>query len=183
MVAGLGFGYLFLRHRIAAAILAPFAKDYAITLSYAGVGGGALMILIEHLVLGLAVAGAGFLGWYAIDAWRHLRSLVDRFRPRAPAAPGLATPSDSGSPAAQAAPSPGAPGPSMPPPPMWSAPPPNPIAAVAVPNRGRIPRDYTPSYVPPPYGYPPVRFQCPYCAWVEARYDSGRFTCTRCGRP
>src|SRR5437899_2522427 len=66
--------------------------------------------------------------------------------------------------------------------PMWSAPPPNPIAAVAVPNRGRIPRDYTPSYVPPPYGYPPVRFQCPYCAWVEARYDSGRFTCTRCGR-
>ena len=47
-----------------------------------------------------------------------------------------------------------------------SAPPPNPIAtAVAVPNRGRIPRDYTPSYVPPPYGYPPVRFQCPYCAY------------------
>ena len=182
MVAGLGFGYLFLRHGIGAAILAHFVNDYAITLSYEGVGGEALMILIELLVLGLAVAGAGFLGWYAIDAWRHLRSLVDRFRPRAPAAPVPATPSDYGSPAAQAAPSPGAPGPSMPPPPMWSAPPPNPIAAVAVPNRGRIPRDYTPSYVPPPYGYPPVRFQCPYCAWVEARYDSGRFTCTRCGR-
>src|SRR5205807_4352925 len=144
MVAGLGFGYLFLRHGIGAAILAHFVNDYAITLSYEGVGGEALMILIELLVLGLAVAGAGFLGWYAIDAWRHLRSLVDRFRPRAPAAPVPATPSDYGSPAAQAAPSPGAPGPSMPPPPMWSAPPPNPIAAVAVPNRGRIPRDYTP---------------------------------------
>jgi ribosomal protein S27AE len=36
--------------------------------------------------------------------------------------------------------------------------------------------------VPPPYGYPPVRFQCPYCGWVEARYESSRFTCTRCGR-
>src|SRR5436309_1765493 len=65
---------------------------------------------------------------------------------------------------------------------MWSAtrsvgPP-----AVAVRNASRIAREYTASYVPPPYGYPPVRFQCPYCAWVEAKYDAGRFTCTRCGR-
>src|SRR2546425_1096554 len=182
MVAGLGFGYLFLRHGIGAAILAHFVNDYAATLSYEGVGGEALLIVIELMVLGLAVAGAGFLGWYAIDAWRHLRSLVDRFRPRAPAAPVPVPPPDYGSPVLQATASAGAPGPSVPPTQMWSAPPPNPTAAVAVPNRGRIPRDYTPSYVPPPYGYPPVRFQCPYCAWVEARYDSGRFTCTRCGR-
>src|SRR5437879_4192543 len=182
MVAGLGFGYLFLRHGIGAAILAHFVNDYAITLSYEGVGGEALMILIELLVLGLAVAGAGFLGWYAIDAWRHLRSLVDRFRPRAPAAPVPATPSDYGSPAPQAALSPGAPGPSMPPPPMWSAPPPHPIAAVAVPNRGRIPRDYTPSYVRPPYGHPPVRFQCPYRAWVEAPDDSAPVPGPPCAR-
>ena len=181
-VAGLGFGYLFLRHGIGVAILAHFINDYAFMVYFEGVGGQALLILINLMVIGLAVAGSGFFAWYAIDAWRHLRSLVDRFRPRAPAAPVPATPSGYGSPAPEAALSPGAPGPSMPPPPMWSAPPPNPIAAVAVPNRGRIPRDYTPSYVPPPYGYPPVRFQCPYCAWVEARYDSGRFTCTRCGR-
>src|SRR5207245_3280729 len=62
MVAGLGFGYLFLRHGIGAAILAHFVNDYAIPLSYEGVGGEALMILIDLLVLGLAVAGSGFLG-------------------------------------------------------------------------------------------------------------------------
>src|SRR5712691_3401989 len=180
-VAGLGFGYLFLRHGIGVAILAHFVNDYAFMLYFEGVGGQALLILINLIVIGLAVAGSGFFAWYAIDAWRHLRSLIDRFRPRAPAAPVPAPPPDYGSAVPQAAASPGAPGPSMPPH-MWSAPPPNPIAAVAVPNRSRIPRDYTPSYVPPPYGYPPVRFQCPYCAWVEARYDSGRFTCTRCGR-
>src|SRR5207247_1726783 len=63
----------------------------------------------------------------------------------------------------------------------------SPSLAVASPGAafrdpGRIPREYTPSFTPPPYGYPPVRFQCPFCGWVEARYDSGRFTCTRCGR-
>ena len=65
---------------------------------------------------------------------------------------------------------------------MWPATPSAGPPAVAVRNPSRIPREYTPSYVPPPYGYPPVRFQCPYCAWVEAKYDAGHFTCTRCGR-
>ena len=61
-------------------------------------------------------------------------------------------------------------------------PPSNPMSVTTVRESGRIPRDYTPTYVPPPYGYPPVRFQCPSCGWVEARYDAGHFTCTRCGR-
>jgi len=56
------------------------------------------------------------------------------------------------------------------------------MSVTTVRESGRIPRDYTPTYVPPPYGYPPVRFQCPSCGWVEARYDAGHFTCTRCGR-
>jgi Type II CAAX prenyl endopeptidase Rce1-like len=182
MVAGLGFGYLFLRHGIGAAILAHFVNDYALSLSYENVGGDALAILIELLVFGLAVAGAGFFAWYAIDAWTHFSALVARFRPPSHAGP-TATPPLTYAPAIpQPMPSPPAPGPTMPPPQLW---PPNPAGlgtATAVRNPGRIPREYTPTYVPPPYGYPPVRFQCPYCGWVEARYDSGRFTCTRCGR-
>src|SRR5207253_2734104 len=110
MVAGLGFGYLFLRHGVGAAILAHFVNDYALSLAYEGIGGVGLEALISLVFIGLAIAGAGFL------------------------------------------------------------------------DPGRIPREYTPSFTPPPYGYPPVRFQCPFCGWVEARYDSGRFTCTRCGR-
>src|SRR5439155_19662792 len=109
MVAGLGFGYMFIPHGIVAAVLAHFMNDYVITLSYEVVGGAAFMILIELLVLGLAGAGAGFLGWYAIDAWRHLRSLVNRFRPRAPAAPVPAPPLDYGLPVPQSIASPGAP--------------------------------------------------------------------------
>src|SRR5881409_559548 len=106
MVAGLGFGYLFLRHGIGAAILAHFVNDYAATLSYEGVGGEALLIVIELMVLGLAVAGAGFLGWYAIDAWRHLRTLIERFRPpvRAVAVPGPSAPYLSAMPQPTAAP-------------------------------------------------------------------------------
>src|SRR5207247_9114459 len=75
------------------------------------------------------------------------------------------------------------PPPGQPPPPtqVWSMTPSVGPPAVAVRNASRIPREYTPSYVPPPYGYPPVRFQCPYCAWVEAKYAAGRFACPRCG--
>ena len=180
MVAGLGFGYLFLRHGVGAGILAHFVNDYALSLSYEGIGGVGLEVVLTLLFLGLAIAGAGFLAWYAIDAWRHLSTLLARFRPptRAPVQP---------PPTRFAAPSPssyGVPPTPSPSPPAgaWSPVPPAASPGVALREPGRIPRDYTPSYVPPPYGYPPVRFQCPFCGWVEARYDAGRFTCTRCGR-
>jgi hypothetical protein len=189
MVAGLGFGYLFLRHGIGAAILAHFVNDYALSLSLEGVGGPAAEALISLLFLGLAVAGAGFLAWYAIDAWRHLVRLIAQFRPPTRA---RSTPA----PPAQYASPPSAPY-GAPIPPAGQAPPiadPNRVAegwspgpAVGPPaapfrDAGRIPRDYIPAYAAPPYGFPPVRFQCPSCGWVEARYDAGRFTCTRCGR-
>ena len=182
-VAGLGFGYLFLRHGIAAAILAHFVNDYAAALSYEGFGGEAFLLFLNLVFLGLAIAGAGFFAWYAIVAWRNFRGLIDRFRPptRAVAVPGPQTPYFSVMPPPVAT-SPD-PGQSLQPPTqMWPATPSVGPPAVAVRNPSRIPREYTPSYVPPPYGYPPVRFQCPYCAWVEAKYDAGRFTCTRCGR-
>ena len=181
-VAGLGFGYLFLRHGIAAAILAHFVNDYAAALSYEGFGGEAFLLFLNLVFLGLAIAGAGFFAWYVIVAWRNFRGLIDRFRPptRAVALPASPAPYFSAMPPPVATPDPGQP--PQPPTQMWPATPSAGPPAVAVRNPSRIPREYTPSYVPPPYGYPPVRFQCPYCAWVEAKYDAGHFTCTRCGR-
>src|SRR5438309_2079285 len=131
---------------------------------------------------GAAMAGAGFFAWYAIVAWRNFRGLIDRFRPptRGVAIPGPSAPYFSTlTPPVATPPDPGQPPPSAQ---MWPVTPSVGPPAVAAGNASRIPREYTPSYVPPPYGYPPVRFQCPYCAWVEAKYDAGRFTCTRCGR-
>ncbi|HYS71474.1 MAG TPA: CPBP family intramembrane glutamic endopeptidase [Thermoplasmata archaeon] len=179
MAAGLGFGYLFLRHGIGAAMLAHFVNDYVDSLYFEGVGGEATLLLTELLVLGLAVAGAGFFAWYALHATKRFQELVRKFGPPVQAPPAAPVPPYL----------PPVPPPSEFPPPStpslaW---PPAATSTVAAPvatvrDPARIPREYTPTYVPPPYGYPPVRFQCPNCAWVEARYDAGRFTCTRCGR-
>lgn len=193
MVAGLGFGYLFLRHGIGAAIIAHFATNYVSALSWEGVGGDPLAILIGLLFLGLAIAGAGFFSWYVLyaygqarDLWRRLTGHVVR-QPTA-AAPGAVPPPTmygappppwSAPPAAPLAPPPGyapPPAPSGLPPP-WQTP-----QQAAVRDPSAIPREYVPTYHPPVYGFPPVRFQCPSCGWVEATYDNGRFTCRRCGR-
>jgi len=182
MVAGLGFGYLFLRHGIGAAILAHFVNDYALSLSYEGVGGIALETVLSLLFIGLAIAGAGFFAWYVLHAWRSFWTLIARFRPPAPA-PTSPRPSAAYAPSdlrPAATPSPQfSPGPM---PEAWPPPPSPPATPAVFRDVGRVPPDYRPAYVPPPYGYPPVRFQCPQCGWVEARYDAGRFTCTRCGR-
>lgn len=186
MVAGLGFGYLFLRHGVGAAVLAHFVNDYALALVYEGVGGTGLEVILVLLFFGLAIAGAGFLAWYALDAWRHLVALIARFRPapRAPI-PSPPSPPPASPPGSAYGSSPQMPF-GMPPagPPMegWSPRPAEPPPGYSVREPGRIPRDYAPSYAAPPFGYPPVRFQCPHCGWVEARYDAGRFTCLRCNR-
>jgi len=172
LVAGLGFGYLFLRHGVTAAILAHFVNDYAFTLVSMEVGGIAFAAFVDLLYLGLAVAGSGFLVWYTVYAWRHLRTLWRRFfgvpvRPTLPPVPAASV----GAPIAMA------------PNPAWPSAPGYPLAPSAATGRdsSQIPSAYAPTYRPPPYGYPPVRFQCPACGWVEARYDAGRFTCVRCG--
>lgn len=194
MVAGLGFGYLFLRHGIGAAIIAHFATDYVSTLSWEGVGGDPLFILIDLLFLGLAIAGAGFFVWYILYAYGQARDLWRRFTGRVVRQPtaagpfavpplgmyGVPPPPWSAPPAAPPSPLPNygpPPAPTGPPPP-WQAPPP----AATVRDPSAIPREYAPTYHPPVYGFPPVRFQCPSCGWVEATYDNGRFTCRRCGR-
>ncbi|TLZ40628.1 MAG: CPBP family intramembrane metalloprotease [Methanobacteriota archaeon] len=175
-VAGLGFGYLFLRHGVGAAILAHFVNDYALALFYEGIGGQALELFISLLFIGLVIAGAGFFAWYSIDAVRHLTVLIGQFRPprrvrpaSRPLAP-LGTPPPALDPARAPGPLP-TPRPASPDPAFgtWSAAPSFQAAPNAIRDPGRIPRDYAPSYAPPPYGYPPVRFQCPSCARLSGR--------------
>jgi hypothetical protein len=171
---------------VGAAILAHFVNDYALSLAYEGVGGTGLEVILILLFYGLAIAGAGFLAWYAIEAWRHLEALIARFRP-AHRAPTSSPPSQP----LASAPASGYGSPPQPPfampssgPPTegWAPGPAGPPPGYSARDPGRIPRDYSPSYAAPPFGYPPVRFQCPHCGWVEARYDAGRFTCLRCNR-
>ena len=172
-VAGLAFGYLFLRHGFTAAILAHFVNDYASSLIFMGAGGDSATVLVGLLFLGLVVAGAGFFVWYSLYVVRQVSSLVSRFTGRPVRRLRVTS-----LPPPYAPPPPGAP--PRPPPMAASYSPPS--GARAPWDAGTIPPDYIAAYHAPPYGYPPVRFQCPACGWVEARYEGGRFTCTRCGR-
>lgn len=180
MVAGLAFGYVFLRHGIGAAIIAHFASDYISTTTWMGLTGSTTDALLNLLFLGLAILGAGFFIWYLMDAWRHLKDLWLRYSRPSPAAavPFYGTAAPPGS-YAQTIAAPTMPPAATPPAPSgaWGPPPASPAQ-----EPGVVPREYAPTYHPPPYGYPPVRFRCPSCGWVEARYDNGRFTCLRCGR-
>ncbi len=199
-VVGLGMGYVFVRHGLGASILLHFATDGSLALSLEGVGGLGLTLLSDLLFLGLAVAGAGFFAWYVIYGWQEFRDLWARFSSRVVRQP-MAVPPGPGLPPPGFVPPPGAgnvtytvsptspppPSPYMPPPPSGYAPPPGtgwptpPMAAMPR-SPTLIPRGYTPTYHPAPYGYPPVRFQCPACGWIEAKYADRHFTCLRCGR-
>lgn len=191
-VVGLGMGYVFVRHGIGAAILLHFATDGSLAISLEGVGGLGLALVSDLLFLGLAIAGAGFFAWYVIYGWEKARDLWGRFSSRAvrqPVAvgpgpglppPGFMPPPGSASVTYSVPPtSPPSPSAYAPPASQWPAQPP----AMAVPrNPNLIPRGYAPTYHPAPYGYPPVRFQCPFCGGVEAKYEDRHFTCLRCGR-
>ena len=177
-VVGLGMGYVFVRHGIGASILVHFATDGLLSLSLEGIGGIGLDIFTNLFYLGLAIAGSGFFAWYVLSAWEEFRDLL-----RGPQARIVRQPVPAGGvpPGAWAyAPPPPATAPASPPPP-WppqGGTPPPPAARPGL----QLPQGYLPTYHPPPYGYPPVRFQCPFCGWVEARYESRTFTCLRCGR-
>ncbi len=201
-VMGLGAGYIYVRHGLGAAILLHFATDGSLALSLEGVGGAGLDVFTNLFYIGLAIAGSGFLAWYVLYGWEEFKDFRRGFQARIVRQPimvgGPGVPPGAWG---YAPPSVGVPGPSYPyappppPPPAYAPPPqayapppsqpwPQPPVAAAPPSRGGmvLPQGYSPTYHPPPYGYPPVRFQCPYCGWVEARYENRSFTCLRCGR-
>lgn len=189
LVAGLGMGYVFVRHGIGASILVHFATDGSLALYLEGVGGIGLALFVSLMEIGLAIAGVGFFVWYILHAWEDLQDLRQRFGThlvRQPAAASAATPPGAALPPSTSVPGSAYPT-ATPPPPTYATPPPPwppPPATSAAPARAgaQLPQGYAPTYHPPPYGYPPVRFQCPYCGWVEARYEGRTFTCLRCGR-
>lgn len=190
-VVGLGMGYVFIRHGIGASILVHFATDGSLALSLEGIGGYGLTLFSDLFYIGLAVAGSGFFVWYILYGWEEFQDLRRSFRARVvrqPVPAGGYPPAPPGgwSYAPPAAGGPTSP-PTPPPPPAYTPPtqawsPPPTTAPSPVRGPTQLPQGYAPTYHPPPYGYPPVRFQCPYCGWVEARYDNRVFTCLRCGR-
>ncbi len=185
-VVGLGMGYVFVRHGIGASILVHFATDGSLALSLEGIGGYGLAVFNDLFYIALAAAGSGFFVWYILYGWEEFQDLRKSFlarKVRQPLATGGYPPPAWGyapppvPPPGSTAPPP-APSAAPPPTPSWGPPPGPPPARTG----GPLPQGYAPTYHPPPYGYPPVRFQCPYCGWVEARYDNRTFTCLRCGR-
>ncbi len=190
-VSGLGAGYLYVRHGLGASILFHFATDGSLALTLEGVGGRGLLYFTNFYLDALAFVGLGFFVWYLLYTWEEVQDLRRRspariVRQAAAAAPPTAAPPGNWS---YAPPPVSLPGPTNPPPPSPPSPyaPPQtgaPPPPTAVPTRtaAQLPQGYSPTYHPPPYGYPPVRFQCPYCGWVEARYENRAFTCLRCGR-
>lgn len=179
-VVGIGMGYLFVRHGLGAAILLHFATDGSLALSLEGVGGLGVLIVSDLLFLGLAVAGAGFFAWYILYGWEEFRDLRARFGSRIVRQPAGASPVPGMPPAPSAGVSyPLPPTNYAPSVPVWTQQ--QPVTPIPR-NPNLFPQGYAPTYRPAPYGYPPVRFQCPFCGWVEAKYENRRFTCLRCGR-
>lgn len=188
-VVGLGMGYVFVRHGIGASILVHFATDGSLALSLEGIGGVGLSLFSDLFYIALAAAGSGFFAWYVLYGWGEFQDLRRSFRARKvrqPLAAGGYPPSAWGYAPPVVAP-PGGPAPVAPPAAPPNAPPPTPPwgpppSTLPARGGGALPQGYAPTYHPPPYGYPPVRFQCPSCGWVEARYENRTFTCLRCGR-
>jgi len=154
-IAGVAFGYLFLKFGLAASIMLHFTFDY---LSMpAEVFSADLTLVLEILLLLWLAAGAVFTGYYVVRITEFLTR--QRFWEEAPL------------------PSPAAvtfAGPSVHP---------GPAPFHAQPE-GQYPQPgptYQPVY-PQPQAYDPTRgFVCPACGNLEARWVNGRFQCLRCG--
>ncbi|MEK6851801.1 MAG: CPBP family glutamic-type intramembrane protease, partial [Candidatus Thermoplasmatota archaeon] len=109
MVAGLGMGYLFVRHGFLAGVMFHFATDYLGALAILSGDGLAAQILLGLFILVLFGFGAFFLvgyGFYAVRLHRHFAGTLPPEPPPAPAPVPVAGPV----PTAVAAP-PGAPPP------------------------------------------------------------------------
>jgi hypothetical protein len=151
MVAGLGMGYLFVRHGILAAVMFHFATDYLGALAlFSGDNFGAQVLLGVFILVLVGFGAFFFIGylWYAARLQRHFAGTrPPDAGPEAPISLVVAGSPPGGSPASGS----GGPG----------------VAA--------------PSPADAAYGYGWIAFVCPRCGHREARYEGGRFTCLRCG--
>ncbi len=158
-VAGLAFGYLFLRHGLPSAILFHFVNDYLIMPSEVfSTTTGMLTLVTGLLVLAWSVLGAVFLVYYVtrIAEFATGRNIFER-RPVAYGVPGI-DPRLYG----------------LYTPPQTYGPPP--LAQTARPPEGygvvpgqAVGHGYTGGYV------------CPICGNTQARWVDGKFQCLSCG--
>ncbi|HYS71376.1 MAG TPA: CPBP family intramembrane glutamic endopeptidase, partial [Thermoplasmata archaeon] len=162
MVAGVGMGYLFLRHGFLAGILFHFATDYLAAIEIMASASLEAIVVFAVFFLLLIALGLLFFLWYVSHAAELANRLLAAWGLAAPVPAGAASTPRRGFASAFA---PATQGP--PPPPFPSGPP--------------TPRAPPPSAGVPTYGSGWVTFACPRCGWMEARYDAGRFTCLRCG--
>lgn len=159
-VAGVGMGYLFLRHGFLAGVLFHFGNNYLGALALLTESSLVAQALLGLLLLVLIGFGSLFFVWYVrygTEIARHF-AVAWGLRPPAPVA---ATAAGFATPVA---------------PPPWTPPPPPGVAPYAPPPRVSPAAPSVPSY-----GTGFLAYRCPRCGWPEARYDAGRLTCLRCG--
>lgn len=165
-VAGVAFGYMFLKHGLASAIMLHFGFDYLSMPMEVFSDGSDLGVL---MLLGLAVLawvamGAVFFGYYVIRMIEFVtrRTYFDDYPPRF--TPYVQYYTYRPGPPAQ----------------EWSVPPP-PDAQTVEPAGPIIWEDARRE--PPAAPRPPHEgfFVCPACGFTQARWKDGRFQCLRCG--
>jgi len=159
-VAGLGMGYLFVRHGFLAGVMFHFATDYLGALSlFAGDNLGA-QVALGVLILALVLLGSFFFfayGVYFVRLFRHFAgTLPPEPTPAATASAPAPAPAVAAAPTARTAPAEAA----------------SPVTAEPAPAAAPV---------VPAYGTSPVSFTCARCGGQEARYEAGTFTCLRCG--
>ena len=162
-VAGLAFGYLFLKHGLAAAIMMHFATDY-LSLPVEAYNSIGLEIVTGLGILLWVAFGAVFFVYYTTRVAEYLtgRKYFETTPPQIPS--GMQAPY--GHPSPYYYPPDGA----QYWPPRSGEPPPPPYQTY-------------PSYQQPSPQSPSIigRYICPVCGHTEARWINGRFQCLRCG--
>ncbi len=162
-VAGLAFGYMFLRHGLASAIMLHFGFDYLSMpneVFFDGPGIGAL-ILLGFALLAWAAMGAVFFGYYVVRMVEFVTK--EKYLEEGPPAP-FAYPTYYTYRY-------------VPPEAQWQAPP-----QVQQWPQERSP-DTRPVVSPGPAAPPGSQgfFVCPVCGYTGARWMEGKFQCLRCG--
>ncbi len=152
-VAGVAFGYMFMRHGLASAIMLHFGFDYLSMPTEVFAGGDSLgaLMLFGLAALAWMAMGAVFFGYYILRMTEFVtKGKYFEERPAAPAPYPFYY-------AQQRAPTP--------PPPVQ-----------------RMQGDHAEVWGPPTApGGPPGFFVCPACGHTEASWRDGRFHCLRCG--
>lgn len=165
-VAGVAFGYLFLRHGLASAIMLHFGFDYLSMPSEVFSDGSdmGVLFLLALAVLAWVAMGAVFFGYYVIRIVEFVtkRTYFDD-RPR-PTVQYFYYPTYAYPPTTQQWPT--APEPGPPDSRGW-----------ADEGGGSSRPGQTMSPPPQPGGF----FVCPACGFTGARWENGRFQCLKCG--